>query len=117
MIADILASFGLTNYTIERHSDEGYDEHGRRVASVVTTLVIAAHMQALSGRKLERLAEGVDAQEVRVLWTTTLLRLPENGSLSDHLLVGGDVWEVHSREDWSSYGGFYKYMLQKRSPV
>lgn len=113
-MSGVLKSFGLISCTVTRRASNGYDAHGRSVPSTNSTVLILAHVQPLSGRELERLPEGLRTREVRALWTESRLELPEGSTLSDLVeLPDRSSWEVHAREDWSSFGNFLKYLIVK----
>lgn len=90
--------------TVTRRAAATTDGNGRVVAGATTTFTLTGSMQPLSGRELRALPESRQADETRVLYTTTELR---TGANADRLSDGTDTWEVYQVERWDAFGSVH----------
>jgi hypothetical protein len=120
MLADAIASLGTLAFTVTHQVNNGFDAHGRAIAPTPSVATITGMMQPLSGREIDRLPEGLHARELRALWTTGALQVPDSDAQTqgDHVTdVSGVVWEVVRAEEWSALGSPYnRYVLSRVDP-
>ena len=101
--------------TVTRETVETYDANGDLVPGVSSTFVIVAAVQPLTGNDLQPLPEGQHAENMRKLYTTTLLRTRGAGP-PDAVAIDGETWEVKIVERWKHRTGdiYYKVMIARQ---
>lgn len=105
-----LARFATGTYTVTRHTPTVAGTDGRAVPGTSSTFDISASVQALNGRDLQILTEGMRVGERRKLYTST--RLQAIGA-PDVVRIGADDWQVEGVEDWNDLGAFFKVLVVK----
>jgi len=103
------SSFNTGAYTVTRRGPTT-SVGGRATLAGSSTFTIQASVQALSGRDLQRLPEGMRVQELRKLYTPTQLQAI---GAPDVVSIDGSSWEVQTVEDWSGLGNFFKVIVQR----
>ena len=107
-LPDTIEAFSQ-DYQIRRRATGAMVE-GKYTPGSPTMLPVRGSLQPLGGRELLRLPEGERSTERRIFFTTTKLFA---GPVPDELLAGDETWEVEGFEDWTAYGGFYRFTLAK----
>ena len=82
---------------------------GRVVASSDTAFSFRASVQPASGKDLQRLPEGRNIEDLRVIYTLTMLTVggPGTGLLADRVTVDGATYEIEHVEHWPAFGTEY----------
>lgn len=102
-----LARFGTGTYTVTRRAAGSVGTDGVLSPGSPSTFQIAASVQALNGRELQRLSQGVRVAERRKLYTATALQV------LDVVAIGTEQWEVEEVADYQDLGSFGKYVVIK----
>lgn len=95
-------------YTVTRQAPATTDGNGRMVAGATSTFTVTGSLQPMSGRELRTLPEARQADEMRVLYTTTELR---TGAAPDLVAAEGSTWEVYRVARWDAFGSVH-YVVQ-----
>jgi len=84
---------------------------GRYVLGASTDTTIRAGIQPVSGRKLERLPEGLRQTVTHLAFTETELRTADQitGLPADQVVYGGETFEVERVDPWPSAGPLPHY--------
>lgn len=113
-LAGVLTGFATGTYTVTRRPAAGHVE-GRRAPPVPESLQVKASVQPLSGRELERLPEGLQNREVRVIFTSVELLAGggDDGYEPDLVAIDGSTWQVEKTEAWDQLGGLYRSYIAR----
>lgn len=97
---------------------------GREQPSTDTPFVIPwASVQTPNGRDLQRLSEGQNAQDLRVVFAQVEIKSggPGTGFLSDLITIDGGPYEVEHVEPWHGFttdpGVFWRAVVRRRYAV
>jgi len=100
---DVIGVFATGTYTVTRGSAGAYTD-GDFVPGGISTFLIEASIQPLSGRDLQLLSEAQHGEEVRRVYTKTELRTVTDGVVPDLLDIDGEAWRVIRFERWEAFG-------------
>lgn len=81
-------------YTVTRTAASTTDTKGRRVAGATSTFTIVACIQPVSDRDLKLLPEALHTEDLRKVFTTTLLK---GEPRPDSIAIDGEAWLVVGR--------------------
>lgn len=114
-LASVIASLGTGTYTVTRTAAATWAS-GRATAGATSPITIDAVILPVTGKKLERLPEGMRNNDVIAIWTSTLLRTSEgaDSAFPDLVTYGGKSYQVEVVEAWAESGSYYKYLAMKR---
>lgn len=103
-----------SSYTVTRRVSGDY-VNGVYTDGASSTFSITASIQPVAGDDLKTLPEGQHAEDTRILFTETELRVRKTGNEPDQISVDGLNWEVINVEKWSapSFGTHYKCLIAK----
>lgn len=106
--ASLIESFLTGTYTVTRR-ERGTFYNGVVVPGDVTNFEIDAAVTPASGADLQRLPEGRQQIETRIVYTKTKLEIGTVGSPyeSDRVAIDGKSWEVQHVEAWQQGDGSY----------
>lgn len=99
----------MAAYTVTR-SQIVAPVNGRPSAPSTSTFPIQANMQPADGDTLKTMPEARDSDDVRKLFTATLLFVTSNTYLPDIVSIGGQRFEVIKVAGWP---GHYEVIVQK----
>lgn len=75
---------------------------------------MVASVQPVTGREFSALPEGRRADEVRVVYTATPLRVTDEDGAADVIAIDGETWEVYKIETWFAWGvTHYRAMVSR----
>lgn len=123
-VADLIASFstpgsaGLGQYNVTRTVASMFT-NGIASPGSTSTFVVTGSVQPASGRDLYRLPELRRSLETRVLYTSTLLQVGQEGGANeaDKVEIEGALWEVQQANTWLQgaidYATYYRCILQR----
>lgn len=97
-----ITRFASGTYTVSRYGAPAWAD-GLATKASPSTFSIVASVQPVGGREIRALPEGRRGNEVRVVYTATLLRTEAAGS-ADIVTIGGEPWEVFKVETWEAWG-------------
>lgn len=112
-LSDVIASFATGTYTVTRRSASAYGSDGRLDANSTSTFSVAACVQPVTGRELERLPEGLRNREVLAMWSPIELKTQGDSQDPDYVSIDGDTYEVHKLERWNTLGAYWRALLTK----
>lgn len=112
-LSAVIASFVTGTYTVTRSSVSAYGSDGRLDAPTTSTFTIDACAQPLSGRDLQRLPEGLRAQELLAVWSPVELKTQGPGQDPDSVEIGGESWQVQKVERWDTLGAYWYAVVAK----
>ncbi len=101
-LASLVNSFATSaTYSVKRMT-RGATVRGRIQTGAQTTISITASVSPASGKDIDRLPEGREGKESRVVFTTTVLYAGGQGDVyeADSVVIDGDDWEVSHVEKW-----------------
>lgn len=106
--ADVILEFAEPT-TVERGGAPAIAQ-GRATPAVPVQLQIRACIQPTNGRDLLLLEEGARTRQAITIYTPDLIRTLDDatGTPPDVVLYAGERFQVHTVQDWSTLGGFYK---------
>jgi hypothetical protein len=110
-VSSIISSVAST-YTVTRRAAASYS-NGRAVAPSPSTFTIRAVVLEMSGRDLQRLPEGLRAEGLKSIWTTTELKTQGGGFEPDTLVIKGDTYQVERVFDWSDLANCWHIIVAK----
>jgi hypothetical protein len=93
--------FKSGEFAVTRTAASTDDGSGRRVPGATSTFNIVANVQPYDGSVLKVLPEGLTADRVMHVWTTTLL---QDHPQPDTLVIGGKLYAVFAVGDYSGFG-------------
>ena len=88
---------------------------GLYVQGADSAVVATASLQPLSMREIEALPEGIRQRASFKLYTATELHPtdPTTQALGDQFTHNGITYEVTGLQNWSTHGGYFKYIAIK----
>jgi hypothetical protein len=99
----VINSFATGTYTVSRRA-VGTSTDGRYTPAAPTTFDIRASIQPVTGREIAALPEPRRGAEVKVVYTTTVLRTESPAGAADVVAIDGENWEVWKVERWEAFG-------------
>lgn len=96
-VLDSILALNTGTYTVTRLA-AGTRTLGKVTAGAPSTFEIVASVQPPSGRLLRVLAEGQLADDMRVVYTATELRI------KDRITLAGERFDVSRVEPWEAFG-------------
>lgn len=112
----VIERFATGTYTVTRRGTGTYSS-GRLVAGSTSTFTITASLQPVRGRELQNLAPAQHGEEVKVLYTATLLRVRSPDGAGDLVTINSESWEVFQVEPWEAFGETHYRAYVARKPV
>lgn len=110
MLTGSILGLRTGTYTVTRRGGGTYDADGYHVAGSSSTFSIDAVVQPYAGgRRMLPLPEGVRAEDVRHVHTTTALRTRDNAGEADAIAIGGEVYYAWAVEGPYTLGGSTHY--------
>ena len=103
------------SYTVTRLAAGTYSSAGIYTPGGSSQITIAASIQPVSGRDLQRLPEALRTTQLICIWTSTPLQtaLAPAGNPPDVVSYKGLSFECQTVLDWSDSGDFFKVIAQK----
>lgn len=98
-----ITRFASGTYSVSRHGT-GTWTTGVFAKASPSTISIVASVQPVGGRDFAALPEGRRANEVRVIYTATLLRTEGPAGSADEITIDGEAWEIFKVETWPAWG-------------
>lgn len=108
-----IASLSTGSYTRTRYA-AGTTVDGLYTAGAASTATIDASVQPVRGAELQSLPEGRHADDSRVVYTESELRV---SPVPDRVTIGGEAFEVFKVEPWTAHGVTYYRALVSRLVV
>lgn len=105
-LADSITSLASGTYTVTRTA-QGTRSNGRYTPGSTSTFSIVASVQPMRGRDLRVLAEGQHAEDTRVIYTSTELRVMSPTNDPDRVSIDGESYELFRCERWDAFGETY----------
>ena len=106
-LAEVVNLLSTDTYRVKRYAPATYLA-GRVVSPPTTTILMATgSLQPMPGRTLERQPEGLEASDMRMLWTSASLRL------LDEVEAEGSTWVAQAVE-WNGPGGYWNVTLHRK---
>lgn len=117
-VAPAVDALGGTPITLVREG-AGTLVGGYWQAGATTNSTVLCSVQAPNGRDLQVLPDGQRADEVRVIFSTNVLRTREPGQWDpDALVFDGFTWRVKNVQTWTAFGGtYYRALVTKVTPA
>jgi hypothetical protein len=112
---DVISDLSTGSYKVIRRNAASIKMARPVRGTVAATFDIDATVQPASGRDLERLPQGRQTTETKLLETTTELQVGGQGHPleADRVVIDGAEWEVQNVQPWP---GHYKCLLQLVAP-
>jgi hypothetical protein len=99
----------MAAYVVTR-SVPGAPVNGRPAAPTTSTINITANVQPMNGETLKTLPEARHTEDMRILFTATLLHASRAGYLPDKIAIGSNTFEVIQVGGWP---GHYEVIATK----
>jgi hypothetical protein len=98
-----------TAITVKRKAAGTYTKGLYTPAPTETTIAIAnASVQPLDAEEMLLLPEGIRTRQAIKVYSPELLRTADANEEADRVVYLGEMFEVHSVEDWDDHGRFWK---------
>ncbi len=97
--------------------DSGTADAVFSLSNSLTSFLIEASIQPLTGRQLMDLPEGKRGDETCWLFSSTELRSVDPETLSDRVIYRGESWVVTKTEQWEGRGGVHWRCVIARRPT
>jgi len=113
-VAGLVASFRTGTYTVTRTA-RGTTSRGVVADGTQTTFTIDASVSPLGEHDQVNVPEGRRSSEMRLIFTTTLLRPSLQGGAyeADVVTIAGESWSIYDQDAWIdpvSGASFYRYL-------
>jgi hypothetical protein len=112
-LAATVARFATGTYSVTRAANAGTYVDGVFVPGSTSTLSIAASVQPVSGRELQRLPEGLRTRELLSLFTVDALLVEAPGVRPDIITIRSETWQVERVERFAELGNYYHVIVSK----
>lgn len=112
-VIDAITSLSTGTYTRTRYA-AGSTTNGVYTAGAGSTSSIVAAVQPVRGAELRVLPEGRHADDSRVVYSETELRV---SPVPDRVTIEGSAFEVFKSERWDAFGQTYYRALVSRLVV
>lgn len=116
-LAGVIPNFGTGTYAVTRRAAASYDSDGKVVLPAPTVVNVDASIHRVAGRDLQRLPEGVRAEETIKIFTTVPLYTKDAAHEPDVVNAHGYDWEVVTVDGWGDLGaGYWRSFASKVQP-
>lgn len=113
----IIERFATGSYSVTRRPSGTFADGIPVLADPVAAFQIRAFVVPATGRVLDRLPEGHQTRETKMVFTATLLLVGGQGAAfeADRVAIDGVEWEVQLVDDWPARIPFYRALVQRPS--
>lgn len=110
-----ITRFATGTYSVARYGAPTWSD-GIGTKAAPSTISIVASVQPVGGREIRALPEGRRGNEVRVIYTATLLQTETSGS-ADIVTIDGEPYEVFKVETWIAWGVTHYRAFASRTSI
>jgi hypothetical protein len=101
--------------TVTVPSADTVNAAGEIIRGSTTSQSVRGSLQPATGRDLKGLPEGQRTNETKVLFSTSALRTRDGTKPPYAIAISGEgTFEVVNVADFSSLGGYYRYLIQRK---
>lgn len=83
------------------------------IGPAATQISVAACVQPLSGRELDRLPELLRQRELRVVFASTELYGTSDAHQADQITIDNEQWQVQTVESWATVANYYRVIVAR----
>lgn len=108
-VGSAIDNFATTPISVIKHTAGTYT-NGRFTEGTTTAQEQKVSVQPMTGRDLQLLPEGLRVRNSIVVFSREELKTADTALKvpADQVVYKSRTYEVHTSEDWSDHGGFYR---------